>query len=83
MMGPHIKTFDGQDIIYEICNHVAMKDIKNAKFNVTGNFALFLYNLYYTRNTLMISTLTYNILHRCYLVVTIDKKSDCDLKKWS
>lgn len=56
MMGPHIKTFDGQDIIYEICNNVAMKDIKNAKFNVTGNFALFFYNFYCTRNSLIIST---------------------------
>lgn len=51
-MGPHIKTFDGQDIIYEICNHVAMKDIKNAKFNVTSKFALFLNNITFYKKCL-------------------------------
>nr|XP_042904159.1 uncharacterized protein LOC107439698 isoform X4 [Parasteatoda tepidariorum] len=35
MMGKRIKTFDGQDITYDSCNHVVMKDIRNGTFNVT------------------------------------------------
>ncbi|GFW41631.1 hemocytin [Trichonephila clavipes] len=35
IMGKHIKTFDGQDITYDICHHVTMKDIANGAFNVT------------------------------------------------
>ncbi|GBM75367.1 Lactadherin, partial [Araneus ventricosus] len=35
VMGKHIKTFDGQDITYEICHHTVMKDIANGIFNAT------------------------------------------------
>ncbi|CAL1296415.1 unnamed protein product [Larinioides sclopetarius] len=35
VMGKHIKTFDGQDISYEICHHTVMKDIGYGVFNAT------------------------------------------------
>ncbi|GIY80059.1 von Willebrand factor [Caerostris extrusa] len=35
VMGKHIKTFDGQDISYEICHHTVMKDIVNGLYKVT------------------------------------------------
>ncbi|KAG8186759.1 hypothetical protein JTE90_010656 [Oedothorax gibbosus] len=35
VMGKHIKTFDGQDITYDICHHVVMKEVLNGDFNVS------------------------------------------------
>ncbi|GIY68776.1 von Willebrand factor, partial [Caerostris darwini] len=35
VMGKHIRTFDGQDISYEICHHAVMKDIVNGLYKVT------------------------------------------------